>query len=228
MIDLVVFDIIGTTIQSSRAVPDAFSRALGAAGVTITDADIAAVRGKSKRVAIADLLGPGGDSDAVYEAFRSLLVENYQAHGVAPVQGAADTFAWCRDNRIDVALTTGFDRDVAMLLIDSLGWHEKIDTLVCNDEVKNGRPAPDLILEAMRRLGHINVARAASVGDTVSDLEAGANAGTGINIGVLSGAHSAELLSAAPHTALLDSVAGLPAYMAHPPATAYARLPGST
>lgn len=210
MIDLVVFDMIGTTIQSSNAVPEAFSRALGAAGVAINDADIAAVRGKSKRVAIAELLGPGGDSDAAYETFHSLLVENYQAHGVAPVQGATEAFAWCRDNGIDVALTTGFDRDVAILLIDSLGWREKIDTLVCNDDVKNGRPAPDLILAAMQRLGHIDVARVASVGDTVSDLEAGANAGTGINIGVLSGAHSRERLMTVPHSAIINSVAELP------------------
>jgi phosphonatase-like hydrolase len=213
MIDLVVFDMIGTTIQSSNAVPDAFSRALSTAGVTVNDTEIAAVRGKSKRAAIAELLGPGGDSDAVYAAFRSLLVESYQTHGAVPVEGAADTFAWCRDNGIDVALTTGFDRDVAVPLIDNLGWHKQIDALVCNDEVEHGRPAPDLILTAMRRLGHINVARVACVGDTVSDLEAGANAGTGINAGVLSGAHSREILHAAPHTAIIGSVADLPALL---------------
>ena len=50
----------------------------------------------------------------------------------------------------------------------------------------------------------------ASVGDTRSDLEAGANAGVGWNIGVLSGAHSREQLEELPHTALINSVADLP------------------
>ena len=62
----------------------------------------------------------------------------------------------------------------------------------------------------MSRLQLADAARVASVGDTVSDLEAGANAGTRWNIGVLSGAHSREQLATAPHSALIDSVASLP------------------
>lgn len=65
----------------------------------------------------------------------------------------------------------------------------------------------------MRRVQVADVARVASVGDTVSDLEARANAQTGLNIGVLSGAHSRKQLAAVPHTALIASVAGLPALL---------------
>ena len=70
------------------------------------------------------------------------------------------------------------------------------------------------LVSAMRRLGLFDVARVVSIGDTVSDLEAGANAGTGFNVGVLSGAHSREQLQGAPHTALITSVAELPELLA--------------
>ncbi len=56
-----------------------------------------------------------------------------------------------------------------------------------------------------------DVATVAVVGDTPLDLQAGANAGAGWVIGVLSGAHGLETLGSTRHTHLLDSVAGLPA-----------------
>jgi len=216
-LDLVVFDMIGTTIQASEKIPQAFVSAFAGEGVQLTSTDVSSVRGKSKREAIQELLlKHAGDkfaehrSDVVYAAFKAQLLECYRQGPVSAIDGAEETFDWCRSHSIRTSLTTGFDHELAAVLIDKLGWLELVDALVCNDDVSAGRPAPDLILAAMSRLKLADVARVASVGDTVSDLEAGANAGTRWNIGVLSGAHSKEQLSAAPHTALIDSVANLP------------------
>ena len=149
-------------------------------------------------------------SDDVYVAFKNFLLECYRDGPVNAIDGVERTFRWCHQLRIKIALTTGFDRELASLIIQKLGWPGLIDTLVCNDDVAAGRPAPDLILTAMRRLDIANVAMVASVGDTVSDLQAGANAGTAWNVGVLTGAHSRQQLAAAPHTRLIDSVVDLP------------------
>lgn len=219
-VDLVVFDMIGTTVAAGDGIPAAFERALDAAGVRLTPEDIQSIRGRSKVDAIGELLTTHqGESaahektQAVYKAFKQILLDSYRAEPVVPIAGASKALEWCQSNGIAVALTTGFDRDLATLLVDRLDWSQTIDTLVCNDDVAAGRPAPDLILAAMQRLDLIDVARVASVGDTVSDLQAGANAGTGFNIGVLSGAHSLEQLQRAPHTALIASVAELPALL---------------
>jgi len=53
------------------------------------------------------------------------------------------------------------------------------------------------------------------VGDTVSDLEAGAAAGAGAVVGVLSGGHDEATLTAAPHTAIIADVTGLLAVLEH-------------
>ena len=89
-------------------------------------------------------------------------------------------------------------------------WQDDVDVIVCNDEVARGRPAPYLIFHAMEKTDVYAVSAVATVGDTVSDLEAGHNAGVGWNIGVLSGAHSRKKLESEPHTAIIDSVADLP------------------
>ena len=216
-LDLVVFDMIGTTVQASEKIPQAFVTAFAGEGVHLTSADVSSVRGKSKREAIQELLlAHAGEkvakyrSDKVYTTFKAELLECYRDGPVTAIDGAEAAFDWCRRQSINTALTTGFDHELAAVLIDKLGWLELVDVLVCNDDVAVGRPAPDLILAAMSRSRRADVARVASVGDTISDLEAGANAGTRWNIGVLSGAHSREQLSAAPHTALIDSVASLP------------------
>lgn len=216
-VDLVVFDMIGTTVTASDGIPAAFERAFDGAGVRLAPEDIQSIRGRSKIDAIRELLtthrgefAAREKTQAVYRAFKEILLESYRAEPIAPIAGAAETLEWCQANGVGVALTTGFDRDLATLLVDRLRWNPRIDTLVCNDDVAAGRPAPDLILAAMQRLDLVDVVRVASVGDTVSDLQAGANAGTGFNIGVLSGAHSREQLQRAPHSALIASVAELP------------------
>jgi phosphonatase-like hydrolase len=216
-VDLVVFDMIGTTVEASPRVPEAFKAAYEVAGIALPEEEISSIRGKSKREAILELLERNGKStdlaESIYDTFRSYLVDCYRDGPVNPIPGAGETFSWCRDHDIQVALTTGFDREVANLLVAHLGWGDVLDVIVCNDDVSRGRPAPDLIMAAMQQLQKIDVARVASVGDTISDLEAGANAGTGWNIGVLSGAHSRDQLMTVPHTALINSVADLPSLL---------------
>jgi phosphonatase-like hydrolase len=215
--ELVVFDMIGTTVQASYKIPQAFTNAFVEEGIRLSTTDVSSVRGKSKREAIRELLRVhGGEdvaarrSDEVYAAFKQFLLEYYRNEPVISIRGAESIFCWCRERDIKIALTTGFDRELAAILVQKLGWLDSIDALVCNDDVSAGRPAPDLILAAMCRLDCANVERVASVGDTVSDLEAGAHAGTGWNVGVLSGAHSRDQLLAAPHTILIDSIVELP------------------
>jgi phosphonatase-like hydrolase len=115
---------------------------------------------------------------------------------------------------VRVALTTGFDRDVAGLLLGAVGWDDRvIDAVVCGDDVPQGRPAPYLIFRAMERTGVVCTRRVVNVGDTALDLESGWNAGVGGNLGVLSGAHGREQLETQPHTRLIGSVAELPGFL---------------
>ena len=127
-----------------------------------------------------------------------------------PVVGAAESFAWLRGRGIKLALNTGFDRDITTLLIDALGWRDMAEAVICNDDVSQGRPAPYMIFRAMELTGTMDVRHVLNVGDTVSDLQAAHNAGVGLSVGVLSGAHTREQLAQEPHDCLIDSVAALP------------------
>lgn len=209
-LDLVVFDIAGTTIRASDQVPAAINEAFENVGIKLSAQDIQVVRGKSKREAIAELLDENLDATKVYSDFKSILMRRYDTQRVEPIGGAEETLEWLKRRKIKIALTTGFDRDLAQHLIRRVGWEERFDAVVCNDDVARGRPAPDLIFRAMEWTVCDKRDRVAAVGDTVSDLKAAGNAGIGWCIGVLSGAHDAEQLNSCAHTAIISSIAELP------------------
>lgn len=217
-IELVVFDMAGTTVRDDGQVPEAFTAALAEYGVAAGPDMVRGIRGATKREAIRSFLpeGAAGDrlAELAYASFRSHLARRY-AETARAVPGALDVFAWLRGRGIRVALNTGFDRDTAQLLLAALRWEAgMVDAIVCADEVPRGRPAPYMIFRCMEATGAVGVERVANVGDTTLDLRAGRNAGVSLNIGVLSGAHGRDLLAAEPHTHLLASVADLPTLLA--------------
>lgn len=216
---LAVLDMAGTTVAVTDAVPDAMVNAFRSVGVRIDAASIATVRGRSKREAVRDLLREGLGTDpsaedvaAVLASFRDSLRARY-AHDVAPIPGAADVIRWLRGMGVAVVLTTGFDRDLTTHLLERLGWNDDlVSAVVTDDDVARGRPEPDLILRAMALTGIDDPATVLVAGDTAADLVAASRANAGIVIAVSSGAHSKAELALHPHTALLDSIADLPAW----------------
>lgn len=219
MIELVVLDMAGTTVEEHQAVYGALRSAASAAGAAPTDEDIARWMGADKREAIAGLLGTdsagtspeAGVVEQTYRDFRRRLAEAYDARPPVPLPGVPEALAKLRAAGIRVALTTGFDRDVTDDLLGRLGWTVggTVDASVCVDDVRAGRPAPYMIFRAMETTGVTGVARVAVAGDTTRDLEAGTNAGAAIVAGVLTGGQDVSRLGAVRHTHLLPSVAEL-------------------
>jgi phosphonatase-like hydrolase len=213
-LELVVFDMTGTTVEDRGQVPDAFTAALAEHGIEVTPEQVNRVRGSSKRQALLGFI-PAGPQQArrveeVYASFREHLARRYASEGVRPVNGAALTFSALRERGVRVVLNTGFDRETTMLLLGALGWDDgMVDAVVCGDDVTEGRPSPYLIFRAMEATGASSVHKVANVGDTTLDLQAGYNAGVRWNVGVLSGAHDRQSLESAPHTHLIPSVAEL-------------------
>ena len=216
--DLIVFDLAGTIVHDHGQVTQAFTAALAGEGLLVTPERLATIRGASKRQAIEDLLPRGPDRaarvDHAYAEFRTRLAERLQDEPFTEMPGVDETFGWLARRSVRLALTTGFERAIAWPVLQQLGWDVGVFVaVVCADEVARGRPAPDLINEAMMRAGVVRHDRVACVGDTALDLRAGHAANVRWNIGVTSGAHRHEDLHREPHTHLLGSVAELPTHV---------------
>ncbi|ROQ37478.1 phosphonatase-like hydrolase [Frondihabitans sp. PhB188] len=128
MIELAVFDMAGTTVDDGGAVYRALATTVTEAGATLDDADLQTWMGTDKVTAITALLRLGGvePSGALvaerFDRFKDALAESYRDEPPVAFDGVAEALGALRARGIKVALTTGFDRDVAWALLDSLGW----------------------------------------------------------------------------------------------------------
>jgi phosphonatase-like hydrolase len=212
---LACLDMAGTTVRDDGAVEAAFRTALAAVGIAegsrrAEEAQTVVRRtmGWSKADVFASLLGPkeAGEATAAFAAAYEAIVAT---GAVTEIPGARQVLRDLRAAGVMVCLTTGFAPSTRDAVLHALGWRTEVDLALSPVDVGRGRPAPDLVLGAMARLGVAEPGGVVVVGDTVSDLEAGAAAGAGAVVGVLSGAHDEAALAAAAPTAIIADVTGL-------------------
>lgn len=191
---LFVCDVAGTTVRDDDdAVARCVCEALAAAGVQHALTAVNPLMGMPKPLAIRELLRSGrgtASSEAevaeVHADFRRRMIEHYRTSpNVQPMPGADALFDALRERDIRITLDTGFDRPILDAILDRLDWHDTLDDTIASDEVANGRPQPDMIHALMKRTGVSDAALVGKVGDSVSDLEEGLNAGCGLVVAVL-------------------------------------------
>jgi phosphonatase-like hydrolase len=217
-IRLVVFDMAGTTVRDNDAVNHCLRYALAEDWVEVTREAVNQVMGLPKPTAIRILLdkhqsgkpaATTSEVDSIHDRFLKRMIQYYQTHpDVREIPGAKEVFQQLKAANIKTALDTGFSRPILDAILKRLDWDdpELLDATVASDEVAHGRPAPDLIFEAMKRAGVSDPALVAKVGDTPSDLLEGQAAGCRCVIGVTYGSHLRTELMGLPHTHLIDSL----------------------
>ncbi|MFL4472816.1 phosphonatase-like hydrolase [Paeniglutamicibacter sp. MACA_103] len=219
MIELVVLDMAGTTVDEHGIVYRALEDSVTDTGASVDAVDLQTWMGADKTEAIAALMELGGvtaDPGLVarqFDHFRALLAERYAANPPVALPGVEEALRELKGRGIKVGLTTGFSRDVAGPILETLGWGigegQLLDAVVTSDEVAAGRPAPYMIHRVMEVAGVHDVRRVVAGGDTVVDLLAACNAGVH-GLGVLTGALGREDLEQHPHSWVLDGVKDLP------------------
>jgi phosphoglycolate phosphatase len=222
MIELVVLDMAGTTVGEHGIVYRALEDSVTDAGASVNATDLQTWMGADKTEAIAALLELGGvkaDPELVarqFDYFRALLAERYAGNPPVALPGVEDALRTLKARGIKVALSTGFSRDVAAPILETLGWGigqgQLLDAVVTSDEVAAGRPAPYMIHRVMEATGVHNVRNVVAGGDTMVDLLAANNAGVN-GLGVLTGALGREELEQYPHSWVLDGVKDLPSVL---------------
>jgi len=212
---LAIFDVAGTVIEDHGEVLSSFVDALAAHGIGAESEELLEFEGAAKREVIR-FIGWRKRHEPLSETAVAAVEADFvrQLNGryeeqLAPISGAEEMFEGLRKRGMQLALTSGFGQSTLELVVRRLGWQEWFAAAVSSDEVTEGRPAPYMIFRAMERSRCRAVQAVVNVGDTPLDLQSAANAGVGLNVGVLSGQFGRERLLAEPQDALLASAADL-------------------
>ena len=215
-IELVVFDMAGTTVKDKNYVGVAFQNAMDKYGYLVAIENINPIMGYEKPLAIKMMLDKYEPDrlkitakliNSIHSEFVASMLKFYEtSHDIVPLPHVEETFLKLREVGIKVALDTGFSRDIADVIIGRLGWEDKIDFLVASDEVEHGRPYPDMIEKIKVALNIESSDVIAKVGDTEVDINEGINGGCKYVIGITTGAFTREQLVPYNPTHIIDDI----------------------
>ena len=153
MIAAVVFDLDGVIVDSEQVWDEVRERYVRELGGTYTEAATRDMMGMSSPEwsrYLAESLGVPGTPAEINTAIVERMLERY---GEAPplIPGAVEAVRRCAA-RWPLAVASSSNPELIEVVLDAAGLHDAIPVVVSSQEVARGKPAPDVYLEAARRL----------------------------------------------------------------------------
>jgi phosphonatase-like hydrolase len=222
-VSLVVLDIAGTTVSDKGNINEYFREAFASEGLNVTPEDVDQVMGYRKieaveiivnKYAMNETHGQYDRIQRIHERFNKEMVAFYaDSDDLVPLPFAEELFETLNANGIKVALNTGFTRDITDAILTNLKWDKNpfIQSVICSDEVEEGRPHSFMINELMKRLSISDPLEVVKIGDTEVDVREGRNAGCGMVVAVTTGSYSRKQLEQYMPDYIIDSLQEFPA-----------------
>jgi HAD superfamily hydrolase (TIGR01509 family) len=151
----VLFDLDGTLVDSEEnyylADRDVFARR----GIRFTEEDKRKYVGCSTIEQMIELVGRFGltEAPAALAAEKNGLYLEYAKRNTRLFPEMKRFWDLVRGRGMPVAIASGSSPQVLKLLLDAVGLAKDVRVVVSAEEVARGKPAPDVFLEAARRLG---------------------------------------------------------------------------
>jgi HAD superfamily hydrolase (TIGR01509 family) len=150
----VVFDMDGVIVDSEQVwddVREAYTREVGGAYGASATRDMMGMSSVEWSRYMAEKLGVPGTPEEINAAIVERMLERY---GEAPplIPGAVEAVRRCAE-RWPLAVASSSNPELIEVVLDATGLHDVIPVVVSSQEVARGKPAPDVYLEAARRLG---------------------------------------------------------------------------
>jgi len=175
----VLWDMDGTLVDSRAHHWRSWQEALAAAGATVTEQQFLATFGQRNDRILREWLGAGATPARIREvghakevAYRRIVL----AEGLAPLPGVAD---WARRLEADgwrQAIASSAPRENLEVVLRVIGLTEAFGALVAAEDVRHGKPDPEVFLTAAARLG-VPPARCVVVEDAEHGIEAARRGG---------------------------------------------------
>jgi beta-phosphoglucomutase len=185
----VLWDLDGTLADSKEYHWRSWQAALADVGVQVSEGRFEASFGQRNDAILSAWLGADADPQLVRrigDAKEALYRQIVETEGIVPLPGAAEWVRTLHEEGWRQAIASSAPRLNVEVMHRALGFGERIQVLVAAEDVRRGKPEPDVFLAAAERLG-VPPARCVVVEDAEAGIEAAARAGMA-SIGVGPGA----------------------------------------
>ncbi|MEE0957082.1 MAG: HAD family phosphatase [Ruminococcus sp.] len=179
MISGAVLDMDGLMIDSERIVYETWQRMMDDNGYPYDFALYKQTIGKRKNEVEKIYLKTYG-ADFPYWDFAAQCHDSYierlKTVGIPTKPGLFELLDFLKAHNVKVSLATSTSRETATLNLQTSGTLPYFDALVCGNDVKNGKPHPEVFLTAAARLG-LDPGDCVAYEDSLTGIESAYNAG---------------------------------------------------
>jgi beta-phosphoglucomutase-like phosphatase (HAD superfamily) len=149
----VIFDMDGVILNSEPIYREAWRKAAAELGFAVSEDLYARVVGRNDRdseAIVASVFGDQFPLDDFRGRWRGHWNSHLRDHGIPVKTGVAEILDFLDERGIRKAIATSTIRRSALQCLGDLS--RRFDAIVAGDEVKRGKPAPDIYLLAAERL----------------------------------------------------------------------------
>lgn len=155
MIKGAVFDMDGLMFDSERLVYELWQEVMDEQGYDYnldTFKNTIGLRADKTEQYYKNLYGDDFDYKTLKQKTHIGFFERVNNEGVPIKKGLFEVLDFLKDNNIKIALATSTSKESAMQMIKLAGVYDYFDEFVCGNDVKNGKPHPEVFLTAAKKL----------------------------------------------------------------------------
>ncbi|MCK4752675.1 MAG: HAD family phosphatase [Planctomycetes bacterium] len=150
-----IFDLDGLVLDTETMSHSAWKRAVADFGFDLADDLYQKIIGLSimdiEKV-FSDAFGENFPLQQITECRCQYMKEHINEHGVDIKPGLIELLDFLDEIKLPKAVATSSIRELAILKLTATNLIDRFDVLVCGDQIKNGKPAPDIFLKAAEML----------------------------------------------------------------------------
>lgn len=151
----IIFDMDGLMIDTEKLLHKYWVQAANEFGYPMKMEHVLQIRSLAAKFAIPKLknmLGEDFDYYKVRARRMELMNQHVEQYGLEKKKGLDELLDYAKKNGYVMAVATATDEERTAKYLKSIGKYSYFDEIVCGPMVANGKPEPDIYLEAAKRL----------------------------------------------------------------------------